>query len=64
MNQPKTATIAQIREMLARGETVSLRRRYVAQVLDGLGADPVGTQQYLVKPRPGGMTDIVLERSQ
>ena len=59
----QTATLAQIRQMLAQGETVSLQRRYVAQVLEGLSANPCGTQQYRVTPRPGGMSDIVLERS-
>jgi len=62
MTQPKTATIAQIRQMLAQGETVSLQRRYVQQVLQGLAAEPCGTQQYRVTPRPGGMSDIEQER--
>ena len=57
-----TATITEIRQMLARGETVSLQRRYVMPVLEGLGAVPCGTEQYRVTPRPGGLTDIVLER--
>lgn len=56
------ATIAEIRQMLARGEVVSLQRRYVAPVLEGLAADPCGTEQYRVTPRPGRMADIVLER--
>jgi hypothetical protein len=55
------ATIAEIRQMLARGETVSLQRRYVAAVLEGLGAAPQGTEVYRVTPRPGRMSDIVLE---
>lgn len=62
MTQPKTATIAQIRQMLAQGEVVSLQRRYVPAVLEGLAANPCGTEQYQVTPRPGGMTDIRLER--
>lgn len=48
--------------MLARGETVSLQRRYVASVLEGLGAAPNGTEVYLVTPRPNNMNDITLER--
>ena len=56
------ATMAQIREMLARGEVVSLKRRYVPAVLEGLAAAPRGTEQYRVTPKPGGMSDIVLER--
>lgn len=56
------ATIAEIRQMLARGEVVSLQRRYVAPVLEGMAADPCGTEQYRVTPRPGRMADIVLER--
>jgi hypothetical protein len=55
------ATIAEIRQMLARGETVSLQRRYVAAVLEGLAAEPLGTEVYRVIPRPGQMSDIVLE---
>ncbi|MDF9778886.1 hypothetical protein [Pseudomonas baetica] len=55
------ATIADIRQMLARGETVSLQRRYVAAVLEGLAADPQGTEVYRVIPRPDRMSDIVLE---
>lgn len=57
------ATIAEIRQMLARGETVSLQRRYVARVLEGLAAAPQSTEQYRVTPRPRGMADLVLERS-
>ena len=56
------ATIAEIRQMLAQGETVSLQRRYVARVLEGLGADPRGTEQYRVRPVAGGMSEIILER--
>lgn len=56
------ATIAKIRQILERGEVVSLQRRYVAPVLEGLAAEPRGTEQYRVTPKPGGMTDIVLER--
>ena len=56
------ATIAQIRQRLAQGETISLQRRYVAQVLEGLAAQPLGTEQYRVTPRPGRMVDLVLER--
>ena len=56
------ATIAEIRQMLARGEVVSLQRRYVRAVLEGLAAKPNGTEQYRVTPKPGGMSDIVLER--
>jgi hypothetical protein len=56
------ATIAEIRQMLARGETVSLQQRYVAPVLEGLAANPKGIEQYRVTPRAGGLTDIVLER--
>jgi hypothetical protein len=56
------ATIADIRAMLERGETVSLKRCYVAPVLEGLAAAPRGTEQYRVIPRPRGMSDIVLER--
>lgn len=56
------ATITEIRAMLARGETVSLQRRYVASVLEGLGAAPNGTEIYLVTPRPNNMNDITLER--
>lgn len=55
------ATITEIRAMLERGETVSLQRRYVAQVLEGLAADPRGTEVYKVIPRPGRMSDIVME---
>jgi hypothetical protein len=58
-----TATISEIRQMLARGETVSLQRRYVARVLQGLAAHPQGTEQYRVTPRPGRMADLVLERT-
>ena len=57
----QTATISQIRQRLAQGETISLQRRYVARVLEGLAAQPQGTEQYLVEPRPRGMTDIRLE---
>lgn len=57
----ETVTIEQIRQRLAQGETVSLKRRYVGRVLEHLAAHPQGTEQYLVKPRPGGMTDIRLE---
>ena len=56
------ATLSEIRQMLARGEVVSLQRRYVAAVLEGLAAQPNGTEQYRVTPKPGGMSDIVLER--
>jgi len=56
------ATLAEIRQMLAQGETISLQHRYVAPVLEGLGAVPCGTEQYRVTPRAGGLTDIVLER--
>lgn len=56
------ATIAEIRERLARGETISLQRRYVPAVLNGLAANPCGTEQYRVMPKPDGMTDIILER--
>lgn len=56
------ATIAEIRVLLQRGETVSLQRRYVAQVLEGLAAAPQGTEQYRVTPRPRSMVDLVLER--
>jgi len=56
------ATITEIRQMLARGEVVSLRRRYVASVLEGLASDPCGIEQYRVTPKPGGMSEIVLER--
>lgn len=56
------ATLAEIRGLLQRGETVSLQRRYVARLLEGLAAAPQGTEQYRVKPRAGGLTDIVLER--
>lgn len=56
------ATIAEIRQMLDRGEVVSLQRRYVAPVLEGLAAEPRGIEQYRVTPKPGGMSDIVLER--
>lgn len=62
MTQPKTATIAQIRQMLAQGEVVSLQRRHVPAVLEGLAAGTQGTEQYQVKPVPGGMTEIRLER--
>ena len=57
------ATIAEIRQMLARGETVSLQRRYVAPVLEGLAANPQGTEKYRVTPRPRRMVDLVLERT-
>lgn len=56
------ATINEIRQMLERGEVVSLQRRYVARVLEGLAAEPRGTEQYRVTPKPRGMSDIVLER--
>lgn len=56
------ATLAEIRQMLERGEVVSLQRCYVAAVLEGLAAQPNGTEQYRVAPKPGGMSDIVLER--
>ncbi|WP_395593099.1 hypothetical protein AB4P93_00340 (plasmid) [Pseudomonas sp. B26140] len=56
------ATLAEIRQMLGRGEIVSLQRRYVAAVLEGLAAEPRGIEQYRVTPKPGGMNDIVLER--
>ncbi|MNR21468.1 hypothetical protein D3C85_1383720 [compost metagenome] len=57
------ATLAEIRSLLQRGETVSLQRRYVAQVLEGLAAAPQGIEQYRVTPRPRGMVDLVLERT-
>lgn len=57
-----SATISQIRQRLAQGETVSLQRRYVARVLEGLAANPQGTEQYRVTPRPGRMADLLLER--
>lgn len=56
------ATIADIRALLERGETVSLKRCYVARVLEGLAATGHGTEQFRVTPRPRDMTDIVLER--
>lgn len=56
------ATITEIRQMLERGEVVSLRRRYVAPVLERLAAESRGTEQYRVTLKPGGMSDIVLER--
>lgn len=56
-----TVTIEQIRQRLAQGETISLQRRYVGRLLEDLAAQPQGTEQYLVKPRPDGMTDIRLE---
>ena len=62
MNQPKTASLDQIRQMLARGEVVRLQRRHVPAVLDGLAVTTRGTEQYLVKPAPGGMSEIRLER--
>lgn len=62
MKQPKTASLDQIRQMLASGEVVHLQRRYVPAVLDGLAATTRGTEQYLVKPAPDGMSEIRLER--
>jgi hypothetical protein len=56
------ATIVEIRAMLERGETVSLKRRYVAPVLEGLAATGHGTEQFKITPRPRGMSDIELER--
>jgi len=56
------ATIAEIRQMLEKGEPVTMQRRYVAAVLEGLAAQPRGTEQFRVVPLPNNMSEIILER--
>lgn len=54
-------TMTEIRFILEHGEIVSLQRRYVAPVLEGLAADPRGTKVYRVILRPGRMFDTFKE---
>jgi len=56
------ATIAEIRQMLEKGEPVKVQRRYVAAVLEGLAAQTRGTEQFRVVPRSHAMSEIILER--
>lgn len=56
------ATIAEIRQMLEKGQPVTMRRRYVADVLEGLAAQARGTEQFRVVPLANNMSEIILER--
>lgn len=56
------ATIAEIRQMLEKGDPVRVPRRYVAAVLEGLAAQARGTEQFRVVPRSHALSEIILER--
>jgi len=56
------ATITEIRQMLEKGQPVTMRRRYVADVLEGLAAQTRGTEQFRVVPLANNMSEIILER--
>lgn len=57
------ATIIEIQERLARGETITLRWRYVGDVLNALAARAHGGEQYTVtNSAQAGSSDIALER--
>lgn len=58
------ATLIEIHERLARGETITLRYRYVADVLDGLAPLARSGEQYVVKrSAQAGSSAIALERA-